>query len=198
MTTAAIRRAFAALLFLGIHSYARAGFLMEGEGTYGLSKLKSSTESSATNAYGGFFAGASVGKKPAYVIGFRFNYLQQAFSSLDASSKSSFSAVEWGPQLGIVMGKSQSWYLDASYHPYVRGSVSENGTSLGNVSGWGYQASLAYAPQITESVRLGLKLVYHAANLSSLITPASAEEKVKFSSSEVMPVLFLSMLFGED
>ncbi len=191
-----LRRLIPALTLALLGSTARAGLLLESDLGYGLSSLKTTSSASSSELYTGFFAGATISKKPYYLIGFRFNNISQRMSVGSSATSASASSMEWGPQLGVMFGKGGIWHFDVAYIVHAAGSIKENGSTLGTFSGTGYQVGLGCAPIVKKSFFLGFKVIYHSFKASKLVDTSSVSSTVSYSGTYFMPSVFMGIKFG--
>lgn len=196
---AAIVRTLALLAFTwGATNNARAGLVLESSGIYGLSNVNLESAYSSSNYFAGLFAGATMSKQPNYLIGFRVDAFSQNISATDGAATGKLSGLDYGAHLGIILGKSKAWHIGGAYFPYITGTATENGTSLGTYYGTGYQAEVAFAPHVARATFLGGKLAYRALSVKRVITTGDESQTVSYSASNLIPTIFISIRFGEE
>jgi hypothetical protein len=184
-----------ALSGLNLPCLAHATFIVISEGMYGSTNLKSQTTAGTTDIFGGFVGAASVGKKPSWWVGFRGNYVNGTVTANDGAATATVSGMEWGPHLAFVLGKTRSWQFHFSYIVYARAQLAENGSTLGTVTGSGYQMGVALAPAITSHINAGMHIQYRAISYGEIRTPANTAADVAYGRTSIMPSLFMSIAF---
>lgn len=196
---AAILRTLAVFAFTwGVADSAWAGLVLESSGIYGLSNVKLESTYASTNYFAGIFAGATMSKQPSYLIGFRVDKFAQNVSATGGTVSGNLSGLDYGAHVGIILGKAKALHIGGAYFPYITGTASENGTSLGTYYGTGYQAEVAFAPHVARSTFLGGKLAYRVLSVKRVIDSGEESQTVSYSASTLIPTIFISVRFGEE
>lgn len=170
---------------------AQAGLIIENSLLYSSSALTTSSASTSSKLFGNISVGATIPKD--YQVGWNVNYLSR--SDNPGSGATTLSGTEMGPRFGIFIGKQQTFSVAVVWHAIASATYTASGGSAESLSGSGFQGELGYAPQISNHLFAGFKLIYNSVSYSKKTDSSNLTSSVSYSQSGVLPVLYLSWRF---
>jgi len=170
---------------------AHAGLILDSSLLYYSTTVPGSTTDTVGKTFGGFSVSGTIDK--AFHVGWTLDVTN--FSDNPGSGATTLSGMEMGPRFGVYFGKSRALELAVAWLASSNGTYAAAGGSAESWSGMGFQGELGYAPEITEIVHVGFKLVY-AMNLYSKKTDsANTTSNVSYTRTDILPTLYISLRY---
>ncbi len=171
---------------------AAAQFFLESNGFYYSDGVKVSETTTQTKMLLDFALGFTVDKKNRWQIG--WNYSMHS-SNTTGGSEESYSSSEMGPKFGYFFDKNRNWGTSFAYNLIVTGTYKVGaGGADQNLRGTSMRFDVGYGNDVTESLRMGARLVYNLATYAEEIDDTTLT-KVSYSRNFIYPAFHISYLF---
>lgn len=168
-----------------------AGLIIENNALYYSSGLNSGVDGLSSKLFGSISVGASMA--PRFQVGWNINYVNR--SDNPGTGAVTLTGTEMGPRFGVFLGKSQSFGLAVAWHAIASATYTPNGAPAESWQGSGFQGELGYAPQITNHLFAGFKLIYDSVTYSKKTDANNLTSSVSYTQSGIIPALYLSWRF---
>ena len=169
-----------------------AQFFLESNAFYYSDGVKVSETTTQTKMLMDFALGFTVDKKNRWQIG--WNYSLHS-SSTTGGSEETYSSNEMGPKFGYYFDKNRRWGTSFAYNLIVNGTYKASAAAAEQtLRGTSMRFDIGYGTEVTESFRMGARLVYNLATYAEEIDNTTLT-KVSYSRTFIYPALHLSYLF---
>lgn len=183
-------KTLAASLFLLPSVTQAADFFFETNGFYISDGSKFSSTATETKMLLDFALGFGIDKRSQWQVGWNYSMHSTSTSGDDTVS---YSSTEMGPKINYYLDRNRSWGISFAYNLIVNGSYEASGTTH-EWRGTSMRADFGYGGQISEQLRLGLRLVYNIASFNEEVDDTTLTN-ISYTRTLMYPAIHLSYLF---
>lgn len=169
-----------------------AQLFLETNAFYYSDGLKVGSTTTDTTMLLDFALGFTLDKRGQWVMG--WNYSMHTASTSGGSTED-YSSTEMGPKVLYFFDKDRSWSSSFTYNLIVDGSYKASASAATQtLRGSSMRFDVGYGAPITESLRLGGKIIYNASSFNEEIDTTTLTQ-VSYSRTFIYPALHLSYMF---
>lgn len=149
------------------------------------------TKVDQTNTLGRIFLEFSFGfaadKRGDYLIG--WNYGSYATTDSIAGTTGTYASTQMGPRFLFMLDRAKAWTLGFAYN-LVSTATYNPGTEATTWKGTGLKLDVGHNWQVTETVKLGIRLNYSSSSFSEEITGGTALSQVSYNKTLIYPSFY--------
>lgn len=158
--------------------------------------LSDSLATTSTTASTKMFVEGSVGfaidRKGSYLVGWNYSLYSTSDSG---SSTDTYSSTQMGPRFLFMLDKEHHWSLGLGYYLVTTASFNLGGSGEQQWKGSAFKVDAGYSMDLTETVKMGLRLNYSSATYSEQLVGDTDYSKVSYSRSHIFPSVYTMIVF---
>lgn len=178
--------------FLGLSSVSRANMVIDVQATYLSDQFKYATTSNWNLMLYSTSLNFVMNKSKTLFFGWNILSLSQTYN--DGSSTNAFTTMDMGPRI-LWLSKSGDYQLGISYNLRNTTTYTEGSSQPIALRGSSILLELGLLPEISDGVRLGIKLNYYNPTWTETLEGTTTLTQVAYNRATLLPTIALGIIF---